>query len=274
MNYAAALRTTVLAILTACASAALPACGSQAGDPHADPGTPSSLGTGLRIREVTDPTLPNHPASTSNVRITGASVLWVDTFDETRDGKSRGTIYLQDAGSTDPYSGVSLFRPTFNPSNLKIAPGDVLDLSGQYQENNKIGTTVQFGPGQVLPQLYQPQVSFRFEYTAPAPRPIAAADLADYAHGRPLISMLVTVNDVTLGNDLVDAASGRSTAPITADTSNNGPTVTNELFDLSGWNAQTQALKKGAHIKSITGVVTFFFNLHVAPRSAADIVVE
>ena len=44
------------------------------------------------------------------------------------------------------------------------------------------------------------------------------------------------------------------------------PTLVNELTDLSALG-----LKQGTVIKSLTGVVTFFCNLHIAPRDAKDI---
>ena len=270
MNHAAALRIAALATL-----ATVSACGSRDGDAHFDGGTPSPLGDGLRIKQVTDPSLPDHPASTSNVDITGAAVLWIDTYDETHDGKSRGTVYLEDAdGTSAPWSGISLYKPTFNPANLKVAPGDVLDLTGQYQENNKIGTSVTFGAGQVLAQMFQPQVRFRYEGPEPVARVIPASALGNYVTGRPYIGMLVTVENITFPGELVDNGSGRNVASLTNDISSNGPTVTNELYDLKSWNAVNQGFKKGGHVKSITGVVTFFFNLHVAPRRAEDIVIE
>jgi hypothetical protein len=47
----------------------------------------------------------------------------------------------------------------------------------------------------------------------------------------------------------------------------NRATVTNELYDLKPTDAESNQ-----SFASITGVVTYFFNLHIAPRSAADVV--
>src|SRR5262245_33613651 len=96
---------------------ALGACSTPAGDDHLDAGPPTAFGAGERIRDVADPTLPNHPADKTNVLVTGATVLWVDTYDETANGKSRGTVYVQDVGSQAPYSALSLFSPTFVPGD-------------------------------------------------------------------------------------------------------------------------------------------------------------
>jgi len=93
----------------------LAACGSRDGDPPVQAGVPTPLGTGSRIKQVTNPDSDKHVVN-GPATITGAVFLWQDTFDETANGKSRGTIYLQDFGSTEGFSGVSLFSPTFNPS--------------------------------------------------------------------------------------------------------------------------------------------------------------
>src|SRR5262245_42579546 len=119
-----------------CLSLVLAACGTTHGDDHLDAGPPTSLGSGERIKQVSDPTLPDHAnLVNSTVQVTGASVVWTDTYDETSNGKSRGSVYVQDVASNDPYSGTSLYSPTFVPGDLRLAPGDVLDLNGQYQEN-------------------------------------------------------------------------------------------------------------------------------------------
>ena len=83
-------------------------------------------------------------------------------------GKSRGTVYLQDFESTEPYSGISLFQPSYSPSNLRLGPGDVVDLTGTYEENNS--KPVQFPANEFLIQVTKPQVSFRYEFNPPTPR--------------------------------------------------------------------------------------------------------
>ena len=250
----------------------LSACGGiTPGDPHADGGVPNTLGDGQRIRDISKPDGPDHKASGATVTITAASTVIVDNFDETRAGLPRA-VYLQDFGSTAPYSGVALFRPSFSPTNLHLTPGDVVDLTGTYQENNSIPT--QFPKGEYLIQVADPQVSLRYEYKPPTPREINIADLATYATGRKWLSMLVTVKDVsfpTNASGLADDGSGRKTAYITPSTAQNAPRVTNELFDLGAWNDKTHVIKPGAHLKSLTGVVTYFFALHIAPRSPEDI---
>jgi len=252
----------------------LGACnGSTDQDAHLDAGPPTALGAGQRIKEIGDPTRPDHDKLVNqNVQVTGASVVWTDTYDETANGKSRGTVYVQDIGSTDPYSGTSLYSPTFIPGDLRLAPGDVLDLNGQYQENKNIGTAV-FPVPQVLPQISKPVGLFRYEFSPPPPVVIDVNDLDDYTKGRRWLNMLVTVKGITLSDDLDDegikanppkAPTGRVTAHMTSKLSCK---LVNELMPL-----QAQSLKAGSKLTSVTGVITYFFDLHLAPRTQADIV--
>lgn len=242
------------------------ACEIEPGDPPASDVLPSAVGSGKRIHEISDPTLPTHPANNATVTVTGVNVVTVDNFDETKDGKSRGTIYVEDLNSSAAYSGISLYSPTFIPGDLRVGPGDVLDMTGAYQENASIGSAI-FPAGQVLPQIAKPTATFRYEFRAPVPAEINVSDLADYNLGRKWIGMLVTMKDVTLVDAPTDDGKGRVSAHVFPSGGRNAPTMTNELY-----NMQTTDFAANDHFASITGVVTYFFSLHVAPRSAADIV--
>jgi hypothetical protein len=239
--------------------------GDPSGTPNANP-----LGPGLRVHEVQDPANGN---AGKTVETTAVTVLAVDQFDETGDGKSRGTIFVQDLGSTEPLSGISLFSAVLVPASLRLAPGDVVDLRGRYDEVAALGTFA-FKDGAFLPQLVQPTTKFRFEGPLPAPVEIDLDDLAHFDRGRKWISMLVTVKDVFAASAVVvDPPSGRAGVTLAKSLPGTGlttePTFTNELIPLP-----KEIVKKGAKLKSVTGIVTFFANLHIAPRSAADVVVE
>jgi hypothetical protein len=230
------------------------------------PPASSLQGTGLRVRDVTDPDKQGRPAVDSIVTVTGVGVVAVDTFDETRNGKSHGTVFVQDLGEPAPYSGVSLYGPTFVPGDLRVGAGDVLDFTGLYQETKAIGTAV-FPVGQVLPQLAKPVGTFRYETTTGiTPVTVPVDDLGDYAKGRKWIGMLATVQNVTVMQAPRRDGSNRLSAALTAATAN-APTLTNELFDLADGDVTL-----GTKYKSVTGVVTYFFSLHLAPRSRADLV--
>jgi hypothetical protein len=252
-------------------------CGSAEGDPHSNDGVPPVGGKDKRIRDVADPGVEGHAGLVKTTQsVSGAIVIAVDAFDETQNGRSAGTIYVQDLGSKEPYSGITLFAPTFNPGNLAVSPGDVLDLRGQYTESTTIGTTVTFAPGSVLPQISQPVATFRYETKVPDPVDIDVADLADFTKGRRWLGMLVRVKNITLEADAKNDKNLRVAVDLTpkpqgATNSCTAPfpkpaSLTNDLFDLAA-----MGLTQGTTIKSIVGVVGFFCNLKLAPRSKADL---
>ena len=251
-----------------------------------DPPAPYSanpLGTGSRIAGIQSPgsttyqqAIADAVASTTNggvnpgvnVSVSSAVVSWIDSFDETMDGKSIGTVYVQDIGSVAPYSGTSLYEPSYVPASLRLLPGDVLDLAGPYQEQAKIGTAV-FSPPDTLPSLYKPVGTYRYDFMTPAPVTIQISDLdqSNYAAGRKWEGMLVTANDITLGpgvnvSNRVTYIVGQGDASI--DT--NAAAISNELYNLSS----TQ-FTAGTHFSSVTGIVTWFYSYHIAPRSPADL---
>jgi hypothetical protein len=266
-------------LLSVCASLAFLAfaaasCGSESGDPHSPSVVPPPAGKDHRIREIRDPASSTKAAHESQVAVSGAVVVAVDKFDETRNGKSTGTIYVSDLNSKEPFSGISLYNPSFIPGNLRVGPGDALDLRGEYQENQDI--PIKFAPGAFLVQLANPIGEFRFDANVPEPVEIQLEDLADYEKGRKWLNMLVTVKNVTVqGNPF--GSGGRRSYNLLPETSTGQvacdgpfpkvPTLVNELTDL-----EPLQLGKDTVIKSLTGVVTFFCNLHIAPRDAKDIV--
>ncbi len=243
------------------------ACTTPAGDQPA-PYNPNVLGTGMRLRYVQDDTngLANQDANVTSVVVTA-----VDNFDETKDGKSRGTVYVQDVDldPTNPpncaLGAISLYSPTFIPADLRLAPGDVVDMAGQYVEQTTLGSTVTFPAGTFLPQMNKPTVQGSYEMQVPAPVVINLSDLNDFSTGRKWIGMLVQVQNVTVAQAPTGDGTGRVVATFGAFAS--GPQISNELYDL-----QPAAFPANTTFKSVTGLVTFFFNLKIAPRSAADLV--
>ena len=274
------MRTAGSLLVSAIVSfASLASCAvTSGGDPHSNEGVPPPGGKDKRIKDVGDPGADRHKDYlTAPVAISGAVVLAVDKFDETRDGKSKGTIYVQDLGSKDPYSGIALFAASFNPGNLSVGPGDVIDLNGPYTESANIGPKVTFAPGVVLPQLSRPVATFRYETQVPEAVDIDVNDLGDYLKGRRWMGMLVRVKDVTLAQDAASTmtSNGRVSASMTPGASGacsdpfpKPPSLINALFDV-----EALGLKAGTKLASITGVVGFFCNLQLAPRTPDDIVV-
>lgn len=252
-------------------------CGSQDGDPPVNKGVPPAEGKDLRIRDISDPASDKKAQHLQVVAVSGVRVVAVDQNDETGDGRSRGTIYVQDL-LPDPrvgYAGISLFAPEFIPGNLKVGPGDVLDMRGTYQENQNIGTNVVFAPGATLDQLARPVVTFRYEDKPAQPVLIDVNDLADYEKGRRWLNMLVKVENVEIQGALTEAASGRASVNLLPGEGGQvacdapfpkPPTLTNELADLNPLE-----IRGKTPVRSITGIVTYFCNLHLSPRSIADV---
>jgi hypothetical protein len=257
------------------------ACTAPRGDSPADAGPPSALGAGFRIKQLTPPLKgdknislapnPLHPEPTTSgtlpqVNITGASFITRDTYDETHDGKSIGNIYVQDCASQAPWSGIELYEATFQPPSLMLSPGDVIDMTAEYQDYVYSG----FPTGQSSPELNSPIVTFLFEYTPPVPAVIDVNDLFvttmdDFYKGEQWDGMIVTVQNVTLTAALT-SDNGRVSGPITSDATN-GPTIDNQLYDLP-----TTAYPAGTVFSSVTGIVTFFYNYSISPRTPADLV--
>lgn len=260
--------TTCLALMTlVLASACADDRETGVGDPPAK-SKPNALGAGLRLRDVVNPASKNHPKNDETVYVTGVSVVTVDNFDETGDGKSRGTIYIQDANSKEPYSGIGLYAPSFVPADLKVAPGDVMDFLGPYQQNSNIGAAI-FAEGQFLVQLARPIGTYRFDGPPPVPTEIDVNDLVDYKTGSKWVGMLVTAKNVQMQAEPYSKG-GRTTVCIGGSCESiksNPPQISNELFDL-----KPEMVPYGKTFASVTGVVTFFFSLKIAPRSAADLV--
>jgi hypothetical protein len=280
-----AARLSLLPLLAPALALALgtSGCSSQTGDPPSPNGAPPPGGVALRVRDVADPTRDGHAAKVSTTQsLSGAVVIAVDTFDETKNGKGTGTVYVQDLGATKdtPYSGISLFATTFSPGNLSVAPGDVLDLRGQYQENQEIPSKppVVFALGAVLPQIAQATATFRFETREPEPVDIDATDLTDYAKARRWFGMLVRVKSLTLAADPYTGSTGRvsidlpsAIPPPKGGSACDSPfpkaaSLVNDLFDLGA-----MGLKRGDALASVVGVVGYFCNFKLAPRSKADI---
>ncbi len=249
--------------------ALLAACSSLADNDQPNTSPHNALGTGDRLRDVQNPASPLYSPN-KNVNVSSVVVTAVDSFDETSNGKSIGTIFVQDVDQAGPFAGVSMYAPTYIPGNLRLAPGDVIDMAGEYTEQTTIGTTVTFPSGSFLPQMNKPQATQAFEVSEPQPAVIQLSDLDSFTTGRQWIGMLVTINDVTVLGAPTNNG-GRVAAII--DNVADGPEINNELFDLQAWNgSNTQnSFPSGTHFKSVTGIVDFFFNLFICPRSMADL---
>jgi hypothetical protein len=267
-----------------CAACSKGAVGDEPGAPDSD-----AYGEGARIHEIVGAATwldPDDPDSLGcaevppdrAVDVSGTAVVAIDRFDETGGGQV-GNIYVQDVLAEPlPYSGITVFDPGFSPPSLRIVEGDVTDLLGSITEF--LGPSVgRFGFCMTLPELTG-AMSLRFEGAAIEPVVVDAADLESYEAARQWLGMVVTVENVVLAEDpcedmprplpCCDHPSGRCQVPFGS--GEEPPTLTNELMDLrAALDAERATLDTGSVIPRVTGIVTYFYGVHVAPRSAADI---
>jgi hypothetical protein len=198
---------------------------------------------------------------TQTVHTTCLTVTAVDRWDETGNG-AVGTVYVQDTVSPTPqYGAISLFAPSFNPPDLRVLPGDVIDVTGSYEEFQGPSSSI-FQYCATLPQIGG-AAAFRFDGEVPAPIEITPADLNSYENARRYLNMLVTVKGVTIAANGA-SSSGRYSAAVSV--AGTPWSIDDELFDVGSQMPLTQ----GETFDSVTGIVTYFFAFHLAPRSAAD----
>lgn len=264
-------------ILTGCSGTGDGGGGDPLSAPVANP-----YGGGSRIHELLGPATWENPNDEQSAQcqgippdrfvvVDGAAVTAVDRFDETSDG-AVGNLYIQDSLlPAVPYSGVTVYDPSFSPPDLRVIPGDVVDLFGVLTEfpGPSVG---HFNYCRTLPEIGG-TMSFRFEEGQVDPVPVAPEDLASYAGMRQWLGVLVRMDNVQLTNDdPYESSSGRYSVRMFVGGGvqvQDIPTITNEMFDLKTMEAHLGA---GSVLTSVTGVVTYFYGTHVAPRSADDIV--
>ena len=126
-------------VIVATACSGNPADGGGTGDPPSVP-LADPCGGGRRMSDVVGPATwlkasdsmsktCAYPLDTS-VSLAGLRIVAIDSFDETGNG-STGNYYAQDACATPaPYQGMTIYAPSFSPPDLRLFPGDVVDLFG------------------------------------------------------------------------------------------------------------------------------------------------
>ncbi|MEP7122346.1 MAG: hypothetical protein ABJE95_15600 [Byssovorax sp.] len=262
------------------AAAFLAACDGGVGDQPSAP-LANELGSCGRLAKTIGPATWLDPKQTLSkscplippdrtVCLSGLSIVAIDKYDETGDGKSSGNFYVEDTSADPPpYAGVTIFRPSFSPPDLRLAEGDVVDFLGTYQEFNG-PSTFMFPYCRTFPEL-SGALTFRFDSNLPlVAKVIPLADLKSYETGRPYLGTLVKLINPQLDASGATSSGGRYASGLEVGSIANVadvPHVTNELFDMKNLGPPMPA---GAVFKSITGVVTYFGGFHLAPRSAAD----
>jgi hypothetical protein len=261
------------------AAALLAGCANRVSDPPVKP-LADVCGGGIHITSTLGG--PNGPApweqdanslskncpypQEQTVYVSCLSVTAVDNWDETGDG-AVGTVYVQDNLPTIPiYAGTSLFGTSFSPPDLRLEPGNVIDVTGTYEEWS--------GPSSLATGAFQycetlPQIAgagtYRFDGAVPTPVVIQPADLDNYGNGRKYMNMLVTVQNVQIAA-APSSSSGRYSAPVVVPPGGQPWSIGNPLFDLPN----QKPLVAGDQFPSVTGIVTWFEGYTLAPRSVAD----
>ncbi|WP_437563760.1 hypothetical protein [Sorangium sp. So ce542] len=277
---AAPLRiTTTLLAVAAAAAPLLAACGGGNGDAPSIP-LADERGSGARIADLVgeaawfnaDPKAQDSedcegvPAD-RRVHVTGATLVAIDRFDETGEG-AHGNHYVQDSADEPvPYSGMTVFQPAFSPPDLRLFPGDVVDLLGVLTEFRG-PSSGRFRGCRTLPEIGG-TMSFRFEDRPATPIRVPLRALTSYATARGYLGMLVRVEGVTTVGDPARSG-GRYTARINVGAgvpADDVPSLSNELYDLE---AEGPPLADGAAFGSVTGVLTYFYGFKIAPRCPAD----
>lgn len=295
-------RLSVIALGAACTGVV--ACSGTSdggtGDPIHKP-VPSEYGDGEKISDVVGDatwlqagkmdTAGCESPGDAPVNLTGQVIVAVDTYDETNAGQT-GNIYIEDVpvpgAAPVPYSGITVFGASFTPPDLRIFEGDVMDTFGSISEF--LGPSTPFGGCKSLPEVTG-NLTFRFENGFRDPITIVQGGsdparfdpIKGYPKARQWLGMLVKIEGVVLPNPPVcqgcpgsdctacdDDWQGRFSYDLDVGGGISGAdviTVDNELFDLKQDGPQITA---PAQFKSITGVMTYFYNFHIAPRSAAD----
>lgn len=252
----------------------LAACGDGGGGDKLDrPVKGSVIGEG-RIADLTSPP-GGAPPPTSIVQVT-ARVVAIDSYDETGQGQE-GAIYVADVSSEPgPYQAVQLFKPAYSPPSFRPIVDDVVDVSGIFEEF-QIPNLSFLDPTWKTPQISGSTLTLRIDAAGRQPAAkLPVEDLFTYASGKKWISQLVTVENVVL-SAAPKGSSGRLAATIAwpgqgAPPVEEGvkavdpPAVSNELFDIG-----KLGLGANQKLKRVTGIVTMFSGLHIAPRDASDV---
>jgi hypothetical protein len=258
--------------------------GCRGADANDQPSTPIAdpLGGGTRLPQIIGPATwedPNnstsaagckYPPAQNNVSVNGLTIVAVDLFDETADGSGLGDIYVDDTTAGDkPYSAVTVFKPSFSPPDLRLEANDVVDFLGTYSELPGPPSAAAFPYCRTLPE-FTGTLSFRFDGRAPLqPLTLTIDKISTYAGARQWIGKLVTVENITI-SAAPKVSKGRYSAPILVGgiQSVDDPVIANELYDIVN---EGPTLGQGTVVKSVTGVLTYFYGFHIAPRSPADI---
>lgn len=234
---------------------------------------------GTPIAKANDPTAPlvqycgtkcptgatcQKQCPTLNAR--GVIVVAVDDYDERGDGSGAGNIYVQDPVQPTPWSGLTLFRVTVVPTTLSLIPGMGVDVAGVYQPFP--GPTNDFPSGIVLPEVISGSISQSYEAAPPTPVDITMADIADPKKGMQYVGRLVRMPNIAISSTF-DAKFHEAAIDGSSSTKGSTINIAAQFFNLE--DPAGLAAGSGKKYKSVTGVLNYFYNFKLCPRTLEDI---
>jgi hypothetical protein len=267
-------RSLRLALFCVLVTACAPLGDARCDEPdHACDTPPSSAGR-LSLRTLRT-RAPRYPEG-APVTVRAVSVTAIDRYDETQSGRL-GTIWAQEVSppgdTADRFApcpllpdrsgrvcAISMFSPGFSPTGYRPVEGDLVDISGgAYNEFVCATCGSPFANGDFLPQVSSAVLVRAGVAPQAAPIPVTLDEIL--AHYRDLMGVLVTVENVTANTD-PDARFGEMTI---AGSGRTGLSLAPQLTPIPGARA-------GTRWDRITGVVTYFYNPKLLPRSPSDLV--
>jgi hypothetical protein len=212
------------------------------------------------------------PSDKDYISVNNVIIMALDQYDETNNG-AVGNLYVQDMGvDVQPYSGITVYNPSYNPPDMRVFVGDVVDVRSPYMEFLGPSSSM-FPDGESLPELSGANVKFRFESPVqPPPKVLVVDELYEYSSGRKWIGVYVELQDVPLRTNLTDDGKGRFSAQLVMNDMAGKqlgklPKVANSLYPI-----QTIEPLPTAGMKcTIRGIVQYFYSFSITPRSADDI---
>jgi hypothetical protein len=240
---------------------------------HPDAQDPA-VGSLVALRSVVVTAYDTYPESKFDDVQVGEEIRCVEKLGYT------GGIVVQEIGG-GPYSGISLFNPSVVPQYERLAPGDLVDVQGEYlefclTEDNRPDSYCSAGNSERLSQLGEATATRVGEVARPVALVRTLQELTGATTAEPYEGVLVRIEQrlqiSPCQRPEVNCCSGDYNmhgSLCVGGTSedgwcNGGIEVTNELY----------AIPPGTRcVSSVQGVLTWFFEYRLSPRGPEDVVI-
>lgn len=241
----------------------VPACaGSGNGLGHHGDAGPTDGGDGggsfttVTIPQIRDATEAGHVPVGAQVRVVGAIVTAVDTFEENGTGHGRTSdVWIADPAG-GPWSGVQVSMPSVTTcaGQTMLGRGDTVDVQGTVRED----ADPTDGSGRTVTQIFQAAITCRTvgDGIGPAASPITdATALANDTMAEPWEGVLV-------GLTAIDASGATDT--MGSQTLRDAPPIDDDLYRTTGTRRD--------HYDAIRGIFTYAIGRwELLPRAASDL---